>query len=662
MKKLYFLLLILCFSTSLLALPGKLLLIGGGSEHDTEDSWNKEAYTWAVTQSENKKVAIIAYGSSSDWIAGYFTEHCGAVEAVNFNISSSSVADNQSMYDDLMQYDVIFLKGGDQYDYYSTYKNTKTGQAIIDKFESGGVICGTSAGLAVLGGIDFTAENGTAYPADAIEDVMGYDKIALADDFLPFVDGILFDTHFAERGRFARLVAFIARWKFDTGETITGIGIDDQTAMALGEDNIGTVYGTGCANIYKPLSDNSFAVSGKKLIGDSIMVTQLLQGCTYNFETGESSGLSTFTELKKEEETGNYTVLMSGSDNIALNDDMLRHFCNQTGAPEDPILIVTGSDQVVAQAFANKLTTVGATQVQVFSGVSDNEDNEDFASAIGEAKKILFVENMQYIFEKFLDKSEGGNGDLLYDKVRQNDMIIAFVGDNSRFAGHTIVKSYEVSSASYYGNLKFVPGLNLLQTTVVIPKTFNDSELYQNTATSVPYTMVLDSLRYGLWLTKNNFVKYYPDNGKTYLQAYGREPVMVLENKGTFTGFAEQTSKGTGSPRMIAGFQNMLFSLIDETTVKQVGSKIIKTSLREYPQKENMLRVFPNPANDSFSIDGQNGQFDIQIWDETGKCVKKYRTHNGKNIYIGDLSAGLFFIRAEIREKEMMYHARLLVR
>jgi len=290
MKRVIIQLFVLFISTSIFA-QGKLLIIGGGSEKSSENSWNHKAYKWAVDKSVNKKVAIIAYGTADNWLPDYFVNQCGAVEAINFNISDVTTADNQNTYDDLMACDVIFLKGGDQYNYYATYKDTKTEQAIEDKFADGGVICGTSAGLAVLSEVIFTAKNGSAYPDECLKNP-NHSDIQLANDFFPFFPGYIFDSHFTIRARFGRLVAFIANWKFNHNEEITGIGIDEMTAMSIDENNLGTVYGIGTANIYNATSSNTFSQSNTRLIADSIEINQLLQGATINFNTGEIKGIT----------------------------------------------------------------------------------------------------------------------------------------------------------------------------------------------------------------------------------------------------------------------------------------------------------------------------------------------------------------------------------
>ncbi len=91
------------------SLPGKLLVVGGGSEN--YNNWSDAPYSWAIEQSENKRVAIIGTDASpSDWLPEYFT-YLGATYARNFPITTTVTADLQATYDSLITYDVIFSGG-----------------------------------------------------------------------------------------------------------------------------------------------------------------------------------------------------------------------------------------------------------------------------------------------------------------------------------------------------------------------------------------------------------------------------------------------------------------------------------------------------------------------------------------------------------------------
>lgn len=144
---------------------GKLLIVGGGSEKNGINSWSTPAYKWA---GEGKRVAII--GVSTGSLAPYFKQQCGAMFAKEFAISSREAANSQSLYDTLITYQTIFFRGGDQYDYYDYYKDTKLLDAVKQIYSNGGTIAGTSAGMHILSSVVYTAKNGSAYPDECIED------------------------------------------------------------------------------------------------------------------------------------------------------------------------------------------------------------------------------------------------------------------------------------------------------------------------------------------------------------------------------------------------------------------------------------------------------------------------------------------------------------
>ncbi len=401
-----------------MAMPGKLLVIGGGSEKSPLTAWNYLPYKWAIDNAPNKKVAIIAFEAETDtWLSEYFTNTCGAVFAKHFNINSAGIANDQATYDSLVNYDMVFLKGGDQWDYYSTYKNTKTQEALEAIFNRGGVICGTSAGAAILSKVVFTAQMGSVYPYEAIENPMN-NYMKLADDFLPFLPGYLFDTHFAERGRLARLIGLVARWKFDEGQTITGIGIDDLTAFAIDTNMVGTVYGTGAINIIEAQSENSFSLGGTELIADSVKLTQLLHGCTYNLLTGEFTGLDQEFQIPLSQETGNYVLLASGTDNATQNNSMLAALRDSLGNSTDPVLILTGTNQTLANSLKTMLETTGTCTAEIFEASASTASDAILHEKISSAKKILLAGNTWSVFQSFLN---GQNGILLRNKLKSKD-------------------------------------------------------------------------------------------------------------------------------------------------------------------------------------------------------------------------------------------------
>lgn len=631
------------------AQTGNLLLIGGGTEYSGSESWNGEAFQWAVDKSTNKKVALISYNASSDsdWMPDHFVSDWGAVSAKNFVIDSRTEADEQATYDSLMNYDVLYIKGGDQFNYYSTYKNTKTEDAIRDKYEEGEVICGTSAGLAILAEVDFTAENGTVYPEECLLD-WDNNYVTLANDFLNLFPGYIFDSHFTERGRFGRLLGFLAYWSFTENEKITGLGIDDMTAMAVDENNIGRVFGTGCANVYQIPDNQSFVQKQKSFTVDSIHVKQLLQGCTVDFNTGEISGFEEFVEPLKNEETGNFTVLASGSDILTDNDLLLENFINEYGESSDSVLILTGSSHTDAINFKNTIIDYGADDAIIYSVDSQNAHNENLIEKINTYSKFLFINIDDNNFCEFI---EGDAGQILNSRIKKNGMTSAFIGDESRWAGNTVVVNYLESTASYYGNLEFHKGLNLLGETVIIPKTFSDNDIYENTSSAVPYTMVKDSLTYGIWLSAENHFEYSPDEDGTYLTSYGNIPVIILKSLGANAGFSEQTSRGTGeqNPRMIAGFDKMTMSLIGTDEKYKMGDNVDDNppTTIDFPAESTARTIDPIYLRDGdvkFELNAEDSL--MEIYDLTGvKVMSKQIQSSETRIYTASLDSGVYLVK-----------------
>lgn len=631
--------------------PGRLLLVGGGPEKNGVSSWSTPAYRWA---GEGKRIAII--GTSTGTLAPYFTQQCGAKYAKEFAIASRDSANSQVLYDTLLTYQVIFFRGGDQTEYYNLYRNTKLQDAVIHLYNNGGTICGTSAGMHILSSVVYTAANGTVYPYESIENPNNK-YVTLADDFMDFAPGFVFDTHVAERARFARTIGFLANYKMNKGIEITGIGMDDMTCMTVDETGLATVRGTGCANIY--MAGGTYSLNGTKLLADKVQIMQLLQGCTYNLKTKEA----TFNTLSRQintsafEEIGNYTVLASGSNKLSENQEMLAELLTGNGLTTDPVLILTG-DETLANTFRDKLMLLGATDVNIVVLNVAAGNDADLELKINTSGKILFISNSTSAFNQFLNTF---NGELLAQKVHASGMITAFVGDDSRYAGKTVVDNYYTMYASYYAELTFSKGLSLLQHTIILPNTFYNSDMYENSATAVPYVMAKDTLKYGIWLTNHNYLKYAPVGGKATLTGYGAAPVMVISNAGTLTGFSTQTGTGSTSvkPRMIAGFDHLELSMIDYTTPYLLGNVDITGVTATIIDKSSVIS--PNPIIDRLNFTAKDRNYTWEICNSNGRKILSGRSGSETtSLNVAGLKPGLYLFKTHSLRTNSLSSAKFI--
>lgn len=514
-------LLLLLFPTFVFS-QGSLVLIGGGSEDYA--GWSDAPYTWALNQSQNKKVAVIYYSSSTSWIPEYFM-FLGATDTARFDIDDTTLANAQATYDSLMQYDVFFIKGGDQWDYYNTWNNTKVEDAITDKFNQGGVIMGTSAGMAILSEIAFTAEFGSVYPDDAMADENN-PNITLVDDFLSIFPNYIFDTHFVERGRLGRLIPFIKNNTLSSSvlNDKHGLGVDDRTAICINNNNIGEVMGSAAVTIvettWNPINTNP-------------RIMQLLNGQKFDFNTFQViTSQGAFPINPPAQITyQNYqnTLFVCGSDSLEHFDDFIIDMDSFTGTIHENIYIYTCRPNR-ALLLANKINTLGNPNTFV---VDINNGNLLPSSDFSMANKMIFYENDWNTLVGFLNNTTNGN--ILKTKLTDNITITAFAGQDAKFVGTTFCKNiHDNIYGAYYGELEFENGLNLIKSSIFMPNTYDKytSDYYENTQSAVTWAMVKDTLKYGFYLHYGGYLKITQNAIKKVVENKGVAPI-VLENNGT---------------------------------------------------------------------------------------------------------------------------------
>jgi len=639
--------------TSGQTLPGKLLLVGGGSE--TPGKWSDAPYGWAIEKSENKRVAIITYETNpSQWLPDYF-KSLGAVEAKNFSITSATIANQQQTYDSLVTYDVIFFKGGDQKQYYNMYKNTLTHDAVEFVFNNGGVIGGTSAGEMVLSKVLFTAQNGTVYPDEAIGNPNNQ-YMTLADDFLQIMPGYIFDSHFVERARFGRMLGFLGNWKLNKNEDIIGIGVDDKTAFCIDADMTGYAFGTGAVNIYKAGADNQFALGGTKLLATNIEVAQLLNERTINLNTFEIAGYNDFVPTKYEgEDFGGY-VLMSGSDNVNKNQQFIAHFAGV--GTNDSILIVTGANTSLAQQVKTRFEQNNA-DAEIMQAIPANANSAYFLGKVERIGKIVFVNNNYQTLMDFLEN--GAVGNLLQELILNGSKTTGFIGGDSRYAGGLTLVNYNQQYASYDGLLEFDRGIGLLKSMIIMPNTFATTDIEENAAAGVPFGMLLDSLKYGIWLHDNAFAEYKVNSqNETTITSFGSYPMMLIESEGTHGDFSDQSAVNTGRPRHVAGFEQFKMTLMDESMVKILGF----FSRVNEPDASGMLSVYPNPSDDFVNIflDDAQANYLLKIYSTDGRVVLQQVIMGSVRLNVSNLPDGIYIVTATAPDAGINYRQKLIIR
>ena len=601
---------------------GSLLIIGGGSENITSTtSWNYEAFCWAVNQSANKKVAIIHYATTtSSAFENYFKTYCGASEVKSFVVNSIG-ANDASLMDEISGYDMFYFRGGDQWEYYNQWKGQLMEEVIHSKFNSGGVICGTSAGLAILSGTTFVAEHGECYSNGAVKNT-NLITITLRDDFLRMMPGFVFDSHYTNRGRLGRLAAFMAHWKKNKNESLVGIGVDEITALAINPDGRATAYGAGIVSIVRERSGIDYSPS-TALAVDSLEITQLSHGRSINLNTFVVDAFGSAVEPSSTIETTPSKIYISGGDRLnTTNESLLEQFAAEVNRQEE-IIVLTGQDQSLALEYKAKLNGFGASNVHVYEATGETSTSSELASLIRSAQKFLFVGNNTNNLITLFYNSGGVAANALKEAFVSRALYLAFIGDNARFCGQVVVDNYINASA----NATISNGFGLIKTATIIPKTFERPQsgavttYWHGTNAAIPYAMVSQGVKNGIWLNDDNYILFKGKDNKAMFTVYGASPVFVQTLHGTRGEIVSQTYSGTGNPDTKAAFDFMYLSFLNEGQEYMLADfESAATGIDEELEMPS-IRMFPNPTSDQLNISSNVKLIGVRVYNMIGVRV-----------------------------------------
>ena len=130
----------------------------------------------------------------------------------------------------------MFFTGGDQLKITSQIGDSLIYRRMMEIYETGGVIAGTSAGASAM--CETMIVNGGTEGSHRVEDSL---KLAPG---LGLIGGVIIDQHFAERGRMGRLLGAIAQ-----NPKNIGVGIDEDTAIVIEREQSFYVLGSGAVYV-----------------------------------------------------------------------------------------------------------------------------------------------------------------------------------------------------------------------------------------------------------------------------------------------------------------------------------------------------------------------------------------------------------------------------
>lgn len=685
-------------------LPGRLVLVGGGSEQ--QNGWSDAPYSWPLQFYSAPRVAILTYAANpTAWLPDYF-QSLGADTAQNIVIDASQ-ANKVTIYDSLQAFDVLFIKGGDQWTYHDLWAGTLTEQAIQDKFDAGGTIMGTSAGMAILSSPWFSAQNGTVYPDELLADY-NINFATLRTDFVGLLPGFLFDTHFVERGRLGRLASFLARYYHDSSQVVTGIGVDDKTALCILPDTLGLVLGTGGVSWLRPQNTTPFVANPAALpLADSLRWVKGLSGDTLLLNSGElrpnnappvgryttGAGHDSLLTLNPIPNAGYFPgapIFLSGSDSLSENFALLDSFLNVPllGPPPAQIRvgILTGTDSSLAQAYKQELLARGADAVhilQIQPQLVGTPAYDSLFVSFGERLLVVDLPGEQLNTLVDLYGQTGAAPPPVIDVLRNTPPsdqphahTLAFIGRAARLVGDNYAENYEQDGAAYTGQLTFKQGLGLYPHTFVQPETYPlNTDFYENTIGGAPWAMATYQLDKTLWLSPGCWTVSaatvpggQPVLNPVYLRAYGsRSTMMALCNPdtsallfagnaiGSATVYADTATVpytlNVPETRTLGSTSAYTLKLLAKGNRVRMGLYFVGTSARAAIQAAApAVHAFPNPATTHVFLQAADlpSRDAFTAWDMNGRRVElpvTQRRATGVRLHTGHLPAGLYLIQ-----------------
>ncbi|WP_214227118.1 cyanophycinase [Pedobacter sp. B4-66] len=189
------------------------------------------------------------------------------------NINNREQANSIENCERVKAADVIIFTGGDQLRLSSIFGGTSIHQILLDKYQNEPVvIAGTSAGAAA-------SSKNMIYQGSS-KDALLKGEVKITGG-LGFIDGVIVDTHFVQRGRIGRLLYATA-----SNPGILGIGLGEDTGLYISEGNNMEAIGSGMVILVdgRDMADTNLTdvEMGQPVSIKNMIVHVMCDGDTYN--------------------------------------------------------------------------------------------------------------------------------------------------------------------------------------------------------------------------------------------------------------------------------------------------------------------------------------------------------------------------------------------
>ena len=281
-------------------IKGKLIIIGGAVDVGsfTEASFDenvannlnffeKGILKRIIKESknrENSRIEVITTASTipmevgTEYIKAF--NYLGASNVDVLHIQKREEADRQENLERIENADVVMFTGGDQLRLTSILGGTRFHKILLEKYQNEEFIyAGTSAGAA--------ASSGSMIYQGASKEALLKGEIKITSG-LGFIDDVIVDTHFVQRGRIGRLFQAVV-----TNPMVLGIGLGEDTGLLITNGTKMEAIGSGLVILVdgKQIKNTNLTdVSlGEPVSISNLVVHVMSQNDIYDLNSGELS-------------------------------------------------------------------------------------------------------------------------------------------------------------------------------------------------------------------------------------------------------------------------------------------------------------------------------------------------------------------------------------
>lgn len=261
---------------------GGMVLMGGGTDVDA-------AIKWMIGKAGGGD-AVVIRSTGTNAYNSYMYGLGGLNSVQTLLIDNATEGNDACVAETIKRAGMLFMAGGNQQNYIDYFKGKAVGNAINYLINTKKApVGGTSAGMAILG--QYYHPGGAPDDATVLSNPTA---IAIGNNFVSnsLLANVVTDTHFSQRNRQPRLMAFMASSIYNHGATwqaIRGIACDEATAYALDSNGSGKVFGTNKCFFAKPTG------AAETLAPNTALTWNLAQQALQVYAVpGTATGVNTF--------------------------------------------------------------------------------------------------------------------------------------------------------------------------------------------------------------------------------------------------------------------------------------------------------------------------------------------------------------------------------